>query len=714
MSNNKTVMNRINIDKTLPSNWPKITDDKMQKYLYDFYNNNNTEIKPPKYSNIIGTGNRCIKTNPILSLVQSSTYMVMKSIAQNGSENRGMLIYWSVGSGKTVVSASIMDSFWNTDKKIIFLSSVEGLKANPPKNFYNEANRYFDRFKNINAKNEKEKMEKIQKLFVNRKVYFLTFAKLAHLLLISRELKRVKTDNDKDIHRNFLKNSILIIDEVHNIFKPLPNQREEHTAIKNFLADHNNPFTTNLQIFILTATPGDSPKDIVELLNLIRKNKSEPITIPDINSMSSIDNFKNRIKGLVSYFDSSLDYSRFPRVYNLPKQIAYMDKIQFEKYVEKMNELKEEETDFNQLIKDDKSNDYYKSLRKYSNMLYDFVDNINLKEFSTKMPLLLENIQEKSKEKHYIYSSFYYRTGFGGHGINAIANILENNLGYSKLTLEESRKGVENLSIKKRFILATSSELNEEESPTVANETLRDLINCFNDVKNSRGEYVQLFLASQKYNEGIDLKAVRNVHIFEPLLSQAMEKQAIGRAVRFCSHSALNKNENEWTVSIYRYYSDFPVDLSQYDIEKYEQKLKDTMDEYALLPVERKNTSKSTNSINLKRHNNNVINKNSINNRIIGGSINNSNGDSKNKYDNNTNINTREKLKKEIEGYQQQIKKIKKMNYANIRMIDKKIYKESIQRANEMIKINNAIRESAIDCLLTKDSRNDNIKCTYS
>ena len=66
MSNSITLKNKKNINKTLPSDWPKITDDKMQKYLYDYYNNTNI-IKPHIYSDIIGTGNRCTKTKPILT-----------------------------------------------------------------------------------------------------------------------------------------------------------------------------------------------------------------------------------------------------------------------------------------------------------------------------------------------------------------------------------------------------------------------------------------------------------------------------------------------------------------------------------------------------------------------------------------------------------------------------------------------------------------------
>jgi hypothetical protein len=65
-------------------------------------------------------------------------------------------------------------------------------------------------------------------------------------------------------------------------------------------------------------------------------------------------------------------------------------------------------------------------------------------------------------------------------------------------------------------------------------------------------------LASQTYNTALDLKAVRHIHLFEPLVSFADDKQTLGRAARYCSHADLNKNAGEWIIHIHRYMSDFP------------------------------------------------------------------------------------------------------------------------------------------------------------
>ena len=302
---------------TFPSDWPSVASKDFQKYLYNFYYNNKSNIKPIPHTELNNiSGNKCISRNTadttedrILSLIQSSSYMIIKHMAKvDDPETRGMLFYHSTGSGKTVIATSIMDSFWDTSKNIIFLSSVENLKSNSRNVFYTEASRYFDRFKNypdMQKKNKAERIKNVESMFQKRNVMFLTFAQISHYLLIYKELKSVKSEKDKHKHKNLLNNAILIIDEVHNIFKPLPNQREEHLAIKNFLLDHSNPLAKNLKIFILTATPGDSPKDIVELLNIIRRKNSPEIAIPDVNNEDSLNTFKSKITGLISFFDSS-------------------------------------------------------------------------------------------------------------------------------------------------------------------------------------------------------------------------------------------------------------------------------------------------------------------------------------------------------------------------------------------------------------------------
>ncbi len=76
----------------------------------------------------------------------------------------------------------------------------------------------------------------------------------------------------------------------------------------------------------------------------------------------------------------------------------------------------------------------------------------------------------------------------------------------------------------------------------------------FNEKFNSYGDYVNIIIGDKKYKEGISLKGVNHVHLLEPLDNNSDRDQAIGRAVRWCSHTAL-PYPDRWRVKVYTYYS---------------------------------------------------------------------------------------------------------------------------------------------------------------
>ena len=529
-----------------------------------------------------------------------------------GGPNRRFLLGDFTVTHNTCTAAGIMESFWDTDKEIIFASSVQALASNPPEAFMKCAENLFPRFKlliNPDAANDKENRPvdkgpsaagpkapsqkrisiedavrgaqqkqtggmagnlevhpKIREAFEARGVKFFTFAQLAHYLLIDKPLK-VKPSEERK-HRELLKNAILIIDEVHNIFKPLPHQKSEHFALRDFLMNYKNPLTSNLNIAILTATPGDTPEEIVDLLNMVRDRRAAPIKVPNPDLVEDFGNFAKSINGLVSYFNIGSDMSKYPYVNKVAPHIAPMSMTQYRKYVEAFDEIKADDKNFEKLAAADKTDAYYKPARRYSNTLFNWDEGIQLNEFSSKIPALLEQIKAYPREKHYIYSAFFENRGYGGHGILAIAKILEKELGYEKIDFKMARD-INNGKVtlkpgKRRYVLAITNELTEARH--TVGENLQELVKLFNQPENKEGEYVHLFLASQKFNEGVDFKAVRNVHILEPFLSYNKELQTIGRGARYCSHRDLDITTGEWVVNVHKYLADFPIELKAVDI----------------------------------------------------------------------------------------------------------------------------------------------------
>ena len=362
-----------------------------------------------------------------------------------------------------------------------------------------------------------------------------------------------------------LDNAVVIVDEVHNLFRPLDTQRALHASVEEELVNvHRHK---NLKLVILSATPGDNITDIIKLLNCIRDPSSDvmPIEAPNIDNQYSMEKFRNSIKGLISYFDMSSDHTKFPKVIeNKPMRLP-ISKAQFDKYIESFKGMKEEAKNYDELSKKNILSKFWQKPRKYANMMYTFEKNMSVSEFSSKLPALIKNVMSYPDEKHYIYSAFHTAHG-SGQGILEIARQFDAK-GYKKMTVSEALKKYEKLNVHDndeetptflgppRYILALQNDLAKYGSGDVG-ENLRNLLNLYNSPANKTGELIHVMLASQSFNEGIDLKAVRHIHIFEPLVTMASDYQTIGRARRFCSHAQLDKKD--WEVNIHRYFIDEP------------------------------------------------------------------------------------------------------------------------------------------------------------
>lgn len=652
----------------LPTSWPQdITNFDIQTYLQQYYAKM-LDFYPQPYLPAIGEGNRCKGQSYKISQPQTVVNMILKGIAEKKSSNRGLLVWHSTGSGKTCTATAAMDAFWETDKNIVFVSSIEALASNPPEAFMECGVRLFPRFKQNRNKPFEEQVQIVKKQFEERGIRFFTFAQLAHFLLIAHPLK-MKSKEQEIYHRNFLKNAVLIIDEVHNIFKPLPHQKTEHDALKKFLQDYSNPYAQDLKVVILTATPGENPKEIIELVNMVRDKKAPKITKPNWENPSEVRKFSQSLRGLISFFEISSDLTKYPKVVHKDPYVVPMSMTQYKKYTEAFKEMDPSDKDYDTLEKEEKTDRFYKPARKYSNTLFNFEDNISLYEFSSKMPVLLNNIKKYPDEKHYVYSTFFENRGFGGQGILAIAKIMEKELGYTRLSLQECRdfnkKGTLP-TMKKRYVLATTTELNEP-GRTIG-QNLKELTRIFNNPANKNGDYVHVFLASNRFNEGVDFKALRHIHMFEPLLSSNKEIQTIGRGARYCSHKDLDLEKGEWIVNVHKYLADFPIETKLFDLPSMKTKVENTEKQLPAIEAEllkikgKRGKEVATLRAQLK--------------------------------------DTIQSIKQDLALYRKDLKEIEDIHPNNYEMVDIKITNDVKERLKEITMVLNIMKQASIDCKL--------------
>ena len=709
------------------------------------------------------------KEDPTLmkpSLPQSVMNMIFKKIAHDPtSAAKGMLALHSTGSGKTFTAAGIMDAFWNTNRCIYFVSSIDAIAANPPFKFHEGLKNLFPDF-------QKKELSEIETAFQERGVTFLSFAKMANRIKKTQALfaaldssggnKKVSSKSDDSAsaasarksrskksddvsgggayishpirkpalqvggkfsnkHVEYLvnmygyskekilpalksanikswddfidlDNAIVIVDEVHNLFRPLATQRGEHNYLESHfvgekMKDVPNTYKNhtfkhdNMKIVILSATPGDSPTDILKLLNIVR-NPFKPVLQPfDVDRVDAIEKFKQELTGLISYFDMSNDPGKFPRLLDPGPIRLPMSNKQLTKYIEayKENAKQVTTTDYGKLAKSNQLNKYWNKARKYSNMLYTIEDGSDISDYSAKMPALLDKIEEYKDDKHYVYSAFYENKGTS-HGVLQIERELKKK-GYEKLTIAQAKaanKGVK-LDERPRYILATLKDIGDSVS---AGKNLAELIQVYNSVPNNEGKLVHVMIASNSFNEGIDLKAVRHIHIFEPLVTMASDKQTIGRARRYCSHASLDYDK--WSVMVHRYMTDIPISMEVDNIASINASLAAQDEKLASLTEQNKNSSTGRKASPEEKALNAMIKSEIV------------------------------FVKKTITDLKKTLREQTKNNVADIKNIDEKIYTEAKQRMKQLTIYYKCMKEAAVDCKLLEEFHNDpSFRCGF-
>jgi hypothetical protein len=549
------------------------------------------------------------KKRTVLTFGQAVVHRICRVLAAPDNRNRGLVVLHSTGSGKACAGAAAMDAFLATgDRSVFYVTTVAGLRANGPATFRACGTDFFPR---------------VVKAVDDKRVTFLTFARFAHVIMNPASVTAAP-------YAKRLARALVVVDEVHNLFKPLPTQKEEHREIVRFFSGrHPRAGDYDVKYVIMTATPGDEPQELVDLLNIVRDRRREELRVPDHTNPRAMVSFAREIAGLVSYVDLSNDTTVFPRVTEDETVECEMGPVQFDRYVDQvLRTSATRDADRETLAQDDALYRYWIGPRKYANTLHEMpsqqrgsaatpaftpegpvadqgwprpfpagdgqgggrynLDQVprsgprgrrkppardptpmpyepanELHEFSAKLPRLFERVVAAPEQKHYVYSAFSERHGFGGHGVMAIAKLLTKLYGYKQLTAGDARRLVASEGgpppAAKRFVIMTPAELRgDSTSETVEQENVDAIRAIFNSGANARGEIVHVMLASQYYNEGIDLRAVRHIHFLEPLISYNAERQAVGRAVRHCSHAQLRKDYGEWQVSIHRYMATAP------------------------------------------------------------------------------------------------------------------------------------------------------------
>ena len=549
-------------------------------------------------------------------LYQEPAQMLMRNFISKNTIYENILLYFQVGVGKSCASITIAEGFkeyiHNMGKKIFVLVKNKNIQQN----FIDELLSKCTGDSYLTEEDSSDGDIISARKNINKYYQFMTYGTFVNRVLgvkdfikdeFGRNTKKVKKINGviqrkpiQDPIQN-LNNTVIIVDEVHNI-----TNNDTYLSLFKILSK-----SYNYRLVLLTATPiYDNPKEIFELSNLLNINNpnlqlptreklfegNQPFLIKEksnyINARalkggvikitdSGSKALQKALYGKVSYLRANVETNPSSIVMGEPliknrigtTNIVYceMSKYQYKIY---LNALKsdlnkdskydissaiqqiesEENTLENETIS--KTNSLYKNTSDASTMTYpneewgkkgfseifdksgslkkEYKDvfTTNLKEYSSKLFNLLQNINKTQKGNIFIYSNY---VSYGGTSL--IKQLLLAN-GFSQFSSKSSYKEF------KSFIVF------DESTSITKRERFK---NIFNSEENKDGKFIRIIIGSPIISEGITLKCVRQVHILEPYWNMSKINQIIGRAIRNYSHHYLEPEER--TVEIYKYVS---------------------------------------------------------------------------------------------------------------------------------------------------------------
>lgn len=186
-----------------------------------------------------------------------------------------------------------------------------------------------------------------------------------------------------------------------------------------------------------------------------------------------------------------------------------------------------------------------------------------------KLKKLIDNIKkldEEDMKKHgKLFKHFIYSDVKSAYGAKLIASGLASHGFEHAYSLGKGERGV-SFKVKKGLsggnYFATLTSVSFFEKP-IGIRFRKELLSLFNSrPDNVYGDKIRLIILDSGFREGIDLFDIKYVHLFEPILTKADQKQAIGRATRFCGQKGLYFEKNKgWPIYVYRYETIVPKDI---------------------------------------------------------------------------------------------------------------------------------------------------------
>lgn len=430
------------------------------------------------------------------------------------SKFKGLLLYHTLGSGKSCTSIMIADNMLKKKKvKTVYVLTPGSLRDNWVQEYCQKC-----------GGNPDDLYE--------------------HFIFITYNFDVVKNLDKVDFN-----DSLIIIDEVHNLINGVKN------VSKNAYSIYEKIIKSNARVLLLSATViFNNTYEWCLLMNLMKDNWC-PYVIKNNKFNRNLFDFsmltKESLTGVISFFHG-FDKTEYPEViYHKPFEIE-MTPAQELIYVEKKNiEVKtvsilSDKMDSGvQLSAKEKINFILSSKKILSKSIQNFLYPKNAYEDDKKLP-------DISTEDGGWLSSRLFKNKFllqlSPKFVTLIVNILRNyNSKQVVFSFYKEKAGV----ILLHNLLKLCGIRTKIFTGDLDDSKRSRLLKEFNSKENRYGKKIHVLLLTESGGEGITLLEVENIHLLDLSTTINKTKQAIGRSVRFRSHSELPPEKRKVDVWTY-------------------------------------------------------------------------------------------------------------------------------------------------------------------
>lgn len=532
---------------------------------------------------------------------------------ENLGEHRGLLAYHNAGSGKTVSSLGIIMAFWPSDKKIVIVSTKSNT-SQAMASYRREAPRFFpEQFKAIVSEyKQRKKAEHLSdteafNAALDERVKGLTFVEARNRIAAkSGEFKTVKA-----IPLHAGNGSVMIIDEAQGLaVKSRSDPQGDAIKLGCALRKLSKEKMRKIRVFAMTATPGNSIKQWLKLLSVVRRADQAPFTLDNDNGTNGkgrqlcdpshvprrdgaqddaqliqsllrgvtgppppavMQYVKENLFGLVAYVDIRSDTTRHACVREIVKEIP-MDRYYFLSLL-KFNagdRLKADRgpSEVAQHRFDPRMPDVYmKRMRILGHSLPKTIWSTLPKEVQEELirrrRILKVNAHSEGRlvsPKFAILAEYLARKPGKQYCYTVSGNeyflgtALQKWYKINDVTRKAESFNGAHYNKATNKVVGMSKGNNMIILNDMTTKEHRDrLVGIFNSPANVHGEYIRIVIASGQLYEGLDLVGLRHVNLADPFPTPLQEVQAIGRGARNCSHRGLPLADRN--VTIVRWFS---------------------------------------------------------------------------------------------------------------------------------------------------------------